>query len=48
MDEGSGAGDGDGYGGGINHYASGKWWVGENFVALCPVCQGSGKHGGTP
>lgn len=29
---------------GISHFANGKWWQGENFTALCPVCQGEGKH----
>lgn len=28
---------------GISKYANGKWWVGQHFTALCPICQGDGK-----
>ena len=28
---------------GINKYHNGAWWQGENFSALCPVCQDEGK-----
>lgn len=25
---------------GVNHFADGKWWVGQTFTAPCPVCGG--------